>query len=572
VTVALVVTGLLWLGCARDQGNLTAPGSQQPSRSGQATSEDDHAKDLFYTTSGAGTGAPNGAELFAIEVRGSEITTTDIGSTMGGDCASLALSPSGTLFSMCGPLFGNQQLATINPKTRRANLFGVTVSGLSVMAMAFAPDGTLYAVGDCNPDANFECNTSSSPPDPNYNSLYTVNVITGAFTRLGSTHAPQFFMDLAFDREGHMFGVTTTDNPSTVPAILYRIDPATGAATKIINLVGSNSVMGLAFGREGKLYATDFAQNPRLYLIDIKTGFETAIAALPFGFSSGLELAPEQQLQLEDKDQRALVVSNNRERCPHAEFGTIQDAVNAASAGDKILVCPGVYQEMVTVSGAAKNNLQIWARAELGSVAIDGMDHSLMAGFLLQQVSGVVIHGFTVREFHEADIWLQHADHNFVRDNVLTAAGHDGIELTSSSWNLIEHNRSFDNPASNACGVNIAGSGSRGNVVRHNLLRNNNWGIQVVAGAVNNIVFGNESVANRNRGIRSVGSTGTVIDQNRTERNPIGIAVVSSTGVQVARNRSFDNTIFDLFWDGTGAVSFTENHCDTSSPDGLCAP
>jgi sugar lactone lactonase YvrE len=98
-------------------------------------------------------------------------------------------------------------------------------------------------------------------------------------------------MDLAFDREGHMIGVTTTINPSQVPAILYRIDPATGAATKLVDLVGSNSVMGLAFGRGGRLYATDWAQNPNLYRIDIETGVETAIAALPFGFSSGLELA-----------------------------------------------------------------------------------------------------------------------------------------------------------------------------------------------------------------------------------------------------------------------------------------
>jgi hypothetical protein len=251
------------------------------------------AKDLFYTTSSSSSSSSSGGgeELFAIEVRGSKITTTDIGPLNGGQCASLALSPSGTLFSMCGALFGIQQLATIDPKTGLTSLFGVPVSGLTNMALAFAPNGILYAVGDCNPDANFECNTSSSPPDPNYNSLYTVNQATGAFTRVGSTGAPQFFMDLAFDRNGNLFGVTTTDNPSLVPAILYRIDPATGAATKIVNLVGSNSVMGLAFGREGKLYATDFTQNPGLYLIDIKTGFETAIAALPFGLSSGLELA-----------------------------------------------------------------------------------------------------------------------------------------------------------------------------------------------------------------------------------------------------------------------------------------
>ena len=247
-------------------------------------------KVLFYST-GNDAGPPNGAELFAIEVSGNKITTTDIGPTKGGDCISLAQSRSGALYSMCGPLFGAQQLATINPDTGLANLFGVAVPGLSVMAIGFAPDGILYAVGDCNPDANFECNTSSSPPDPNYNSLYTVNEATGAFTRVGSTGAPQFFMDLAFDREGHMLGVTTTDNPSVVPSILYSIDSETGKATKVVNLVGSNSVMGLAFGREGKLYATDFAQNPGLYLVDIKTGFETAIATLPFGFSSSLELA-----------------------------------------------------------------------------------------------------------------------------------------------------------------------------------------------------------------------------------------------------------------------------------------
>src|SRR5260370_37280740 len=76
-----------------------------------------HAENVFYTTSGAGNGLPNGAEIFAIEVSGDRITTTDIGPTYGGDCASLALSPWHVLYSMCGPLFGAQQLATINPTT-----------------------------------------------------------------------------------------------------------------------------------------------------------------------------------------------------------------------------------------------------------------------------------------------------------------------------------------------------------------------------------------------------------------------------------------------------------------------
>jgi len=253
-----------------------------------AATSDRHggAGQVFYTTSGAGNGLPNGAEIFAITVRGATVTTRDVGPSHGGDCGSLALSPHGRLYSMCGPLFGAQQLATINQRTGRAHLFGVRVRGLAVMALAFR-DGNLYAVGDCNPaPKTFEC----TPGPAAYNSLYKVNLRTGKFTRIGPTGAPQFFMDLAVDRHGTMLGVTTTLNPSLTPAVLYRIDPATGTATKLVNLVGSNTVMGLASGRDGKLYATDFVQNPGLYRIDPATGFQTAIAALPFGSSSGLEL------------------------------------------------------------------------------------------------------------------------------------------------------------------------------------------------------------------------------------------------------------------------------------------
>ena len=227
-------------------------------------------------------------------MNGNKITTTDVGPMNAGDCGSLGLSPSGTLYSVCGVLFQTQQLATVNPNTGTATLFGVPVPGLAVMSLAVGPTGTLYAVGDCNPDPNFECNTKFSPPDPNFNSLYTVDTTTGAFTRVGLTGAPEFFMDLVFDRNGTMWGVTSTVNPSYIPAKLYKIDPTTGAATKVVNLTGSNLIMGLAFGRNGKLYATDNDPNVGLYLIDPVTGLERAIASLDMGsigFSSDLVLA-----------------------------------------------------------------------------------------------------------------------------------------------------------------------------------------------------------------------------------------------------------------------------------------
>jgi hypothetical protein len=263
------------------------PGPRSVLAATPAANEDGQARNVYYTTSSS----TPAIELWAIEVTGSKITTTDIGPINAGGCASLAMSPSGTLFSMCGDLFGTQQLATIDTKTGQGTLFGVGVPGLAIMAMAFGPNGVLYAVGDCNPNgAYLDCGPGPNN-DPNYNSLYTVDVATGAVTPVGPTGAPEYFMDLAFDRHGNLWGETSSLQPSYTPAVLYRINTQTGAATKIVNLVGSSTVMGLAFAPNGKLYATDFTANPGLYLVDPKTGFESAVAALPFGLSSGLELA-----------------------------------------------------------------------------------------------------------------------------------------------------------------------------------------------------------------------------------------------------------------------------------------
>ena len=202
------------------------PGSRTALAATPAANEGDSANQTFYTLSY--NPVTTASELWAIEVNGNRVTTKDIGPT--GFCGSLAISASGTLLTMCGPLFGTQQLGSLDPRTGHATLFGVPVSGLAVMSMTFGPDGTLYAVGDCNPGgATFNC--GGGPADPKYNSLYTVNQATGAFTRIGSTGAPEYFMDLTFDREGNMLGVTTTLQPSYVPAVLYHINVQTVAAT-----------------------------------------------------------------------------------------------------------------------------------------------------------------------------------------------------------------------------------------------------------------------------------------------------------------------------------------------------
>jgi DNA-binding beta-propeller fold protein YncE len=225
-------------------------------------------------------------KLVAIDVRDqNDVTITPIGAIGTYGCASVALSKAGTLYSVCGPndfadtqhkygcmTPGPQQLATIDPKTGHATMFGAPVEKLNVMALEFAPDGTLYAVGDAN------------PASPTFNTLYTVDQKTGAFTAVGSTGAPapNFFMDLAFDNRGTMYGASMFG--------LFTIDRKTGTATKVVDFVGGAVVMGLGYNaRQDKLYATDYkAPNSALYVVDTQNGFLTPMAAIGYPLAHGL--------------------------------------------------------------------------------------------------------------------------------------------------------------------------------------------------------------------------------------------------------------------------------------------
>jgi parallel beta-helix repeat protein len=267
-------------------------------------------------------------------------------------------------------------------------------------------------------------------------------------------------------------------------------------------------------------------------------------------------------------------VDNDGADCPNADFTTIQAAVVAASPGDTILVCAGTYHERVVI---ATSDLTVRGKGPTEAVVVDA--DNLGHGILLSGTTGVTIEGFTVREGHDNDIHLLNANRNTIRGNILTAAHHDGIELFASDGNLVEDNVSIDNLAANACGIFLA-SGSDGNLVRHNTLVNNEWGIQIGA-SNNNTIFNNDMTENRENGLRNInGASGNVIDGNRVFRNGLaspltvatngGIRLGSGTGLVVARNHAFENSPFDIRVE-TATATFVNNHCNTSSPSGLCA-
>src|SRR3954469_1901481 len=107
--------------------------------------------DRFY---GIANSPPADGKLVSIDVRDqNDVTITPIGTIGTFGCTSVALSKEGTLSSICGPgnfaytqhkygcmTPGPQQLATIDPKTGHATMFGAPVEKLNAMALEFAPD------------------------------------------------------------------------------------------------------------------------------------------------------------------------------------------------------------------------------------------------------------------------------------------------------------------------------------------------------------------------------------------------------------------------------------------------
>jgi hypothetical protein len=224
---------------------------------------------LLYATANAGT------KLVAFSLESNTVRTIgDIGYPFS---LSLAFCPPGGMPYTIANTFdpAHAQLATLNLGTGAATLVGSALGqNLAIMGMTCSPDGTLYAIGDAN------------GADPDFNSLYTVDRKTGLATRVGSTGATTFLMALAFAPDGTLYGASVSTlyevNPHTGAATkvvdftgvssvmglaidsdgnfylsdfvsasrIYSLNVGTGAATSILNS-GLGHVHNIAFKTPG---------------------------------------------------------------------------------------------------------------------------------------------------------------------------------------------------------------------------------------------------------------------------------------------------------------------------------
>jgi hypothetical protein len=257
-----------------------------PAAAGENSNHDRDNSTLFAT-------GRVGTVLLTIDVeRG---TTKVIGRAHPPGSLALAITPDGTAAYTIAN-FGNAsaaQLARIDLATGAETLvvgshpIGVD---LKIMGMTFGPNGVLYAGGDFDPNS------------PHFNSLYKINLSTGAATRVGSfgkgppNSKSDFIMSFAFDSDGNMYGASmmalyrihlprTTDARGGEAQSQEAGQGAEALATKVRNFSGSAAVMGIAIGGDGSFYAADFPcpapnfpLNPStIYAVNIENGVLTPL-------------------------------------------------------------------------------------------------------------------------------------------------------------------------------------------------------------------------------------------------------------------------------------------------------
>jgi parallel beta-helix repeat protein len=256
-------------------------------------------------------------------------------------------------------------------------------------------------------------------------------------------------------------------------------------------------------------------------------------------------------------------------RVPY-DYINIQEAINAANAGDTIRVSAGVYYEHVVV------NKSISLIGENSSSTI--IDGNGTANVLLVVADNVLVTGFKIMN-GDVGIWVNGSNCTIVSNNIMANGGYlhgDGIYLDHSLDTKVYNNTITDNGGSmdgdlawgsginchysmystveyNSISSNIAGGillmANYSVVKQNNVTDTGPGGITVSEGWYDNIAD-NMAIGNTNTGINLVYSSHNVVKNNTCTRNGYVdlLGTLHGGGISVgwsSANIIEDNSLFD---------------------------
>jgi peptide/nickel transport system substrate-binding protein len=203
------------------------------------------------------------------------------------------------------------------------------------------------------------------------------------------------------------------------------------------------------------------------------------------------------------------------------DYGTIQEAINAAEPGATIWVAPGIYNEAIII------NKTITLIGKIGSEPIFNGGGTGIAITIVPSGSGSTVAGFVITSWDQG-LLVKGASNCKIYDNIMSVLTQNGITLqgSSCSGNAVYCNI-FEK---DAIAINVTSSAS-GNVIRNNIISLSGVGLelessgnQVCANAImenvfamslqssnNNLIFHNNFVNNDNP-LSIAMSTGNVWD------------------------------------------------------------